>query len=254
MSQFGKLSLLVGVCILIIGSVLRILLGLDDLMWAVWAPVAIFVLCILATLVKDRAFFMEFFSMKTTRHGMNMGTVIIGVLILLIAINFISASRNKKWDITDEKLNSLSSQSGQILKGLDSDLKLTGFYLDSDQTQVAQKAQLMDVAALLREESAFVKYETFNPQKRPDLVKQYGIEFPGVTVISYKGKQNTITEISEESILNAVIKISRGEAKVLYALTGHGELKLEGQGTLEASSFKKFLEESNYEVRELNLV
>ncbi len=254
MSQFGKLSLLVGFSILIIGSVLRILLGLDELVWAVWTPVIIFGLCVVLAVFKDRAFFLEFFTLKTTRHGMNMGTVILGVLVLLAALNFIAASRNKKWDLTDEKLNSLSEQSIQILKGLDSELKLVGFFIDNVPEQASVKEQFLQVSELMRSESSQIKIETVHPQKRPDLVKQYGVEFPGVVVISYKGKQNTVTEITEESVVNAIIKISRGQSKVIYSLTGHGELSLSGQGPLEAGSFKKSLEESNYDVRELNLV
>lgn len=254
MSQFGKLTLLVGFCILIIGSVLRILLGLDDLVWAVWAPVIIFGVCIGLALFKDRSFVVEFLTLKTTRHGMNMGTVILGILVLLGTLNFIAAKRNKKWDLTDEKLNSLSEQSIQILKGLDSELKLVGFFIDNVPEQANTKEQFLQVSELMRTESSHVKVESVHPQKRPDLVKQYGVEFPGVVVLTYKGKQNTVSDFTEESVINAIIKISRGQSKVIYSLAGHGELNLNGQGPLEAGSFKKSLEESNYDVRELNLV
>lgn len=254
MSQFGKLSLLIGFCIFLIGSALRILLGLGDVSWAVWAPVFVLMLGVLATLIKDRKFFIEFLTLKTTRHGTHMGTAILGVLIFLIAINFISFSRNKKWDLTDEKLNSLSEQSAQILKGLDSEFKMVGFFLENVPEQNAAKEQFLQLTEMMRDESSFVKLETVNPQKRPDLVKRYGVELPGVVVLLYKGKQNTISEISEENLINGIIKISRGEAKVIYALSGHGEVDLDESGPLGGSSFKKGLEESNYEIRELNLV
>src|SRR5690606_610229 len=109
----------------------------------VWSVFGFFVLL---GLFFERAIILEFLSLKTTKHGMNMGSAILLVIILLVAINYIAFSNNKKWDLTREKLNSLSPQTIQIVKGLEKELKLIGFFKDGQPEVQRTKEIFLDVA------------------------------------------------------------------------------------------------------------
>ncbi len=77
---------------------------------------------------KDFALYRDFLTMRTTKHGMSMGLTIVLAVVSLVCINFLANRHNKTWDVTQEKLNSLSDQSVKVAKSLQSDLEVKVFY------------------------------------------------------------------------------------------------------------------------------
>ncbi len=260
MSRKTQFFLIVGFFILVVGSALKSLLGITfaystPILWGVFA----FFVGLSIFIEKDNL--KEFFSLKTTKHGMNMGTAILLVVVLLIAVNYISISRDKKWDLTTEKLNSLSPQSIQIIKGLNEKLELIGFFKDDD-PQIAQtKAVFTEVAERMRYENSKVSYEVYDPDKRPDLKAKYNVSAMGDVVILYGGKQKLVSiinmlqpEQAEETLVNNVYVLSRSNTDTIYFLTGHGERDINDEGRDGISYLRKSLLDLNYEVKTLNLL
>lgn len=126
MSRWAKVSwLLCGLSVLILVAVRFILGG-----WAnfLYVPLAVLVVSFGLALALDWKFYLEFFTLRTTKHGMNMGVLIILVVALLAAVNMISVRFNKSFDLTSEKLNSLSDQSGKVIGDLKENLGIVVFY------------------------------------------------------------------------------------------------------------------------------
>src|SRR6266508_5491998 len=67
------------------------------------------------------------FSRRQARYGTLAATSILVVLGILIAINYIGAKQNKRWDLTANKQFSLSDQSRNVLTKLDSPLQVMVF-------------------------------------------------------------------------------------------------------------------------------
>lgn len=203
---------------------------------------------------KDFAFYKEFFSLKTTRHGLNMGTLILLVIALLGGINFVAHKRDKKWDVTEEKLNSVSEQTEKIAKSLNSELSVKGFFTENNAEEAAGEQRFKALLKLYEEENSLIKSQTINPVKRPDLAQQFNVQTAGTIVLEYKGKKSTLNDVSEEALTNAIVKITRDRNKVIYFMTGHGELDLDENRESGASDFKRALEDSSYEVKKFNFV
>ena len=93
MSKLGRISFAFSVISLLAFTIVRSLLG-------GWMPfytilLAFFGLFLVTGFVIDRKFFVDFFAMKTTKHGMNMGAMIISVLTIVVLLNYIAVKRNK---------------------------------------------------------------------------------------------------------------------------------------------------------------
>src|SRR6185312_9135177 len=71
--------------------------------------------CVIGAIFFDRNLYWEFFTMRTTKHGMNMGLSILIVIVLLVCVNYLAALHGKSWDVTQEKLNSLSDESANVM-------------------------------------------------------------------------------------------------------------------------------------------
>src|SRR5688572_11228817 len=109
MSRLGKISFLFAVITLLCFAVTKFLISA----WIpfFWILIALFIVFVGVGIYVDRKFFVEFFSLKTTKHGMNMGALIFGFIALVIALNVMGARYYKTWDFSLNKVNSLSDQS-----------------------------------------------------------------------------------------------------------------------------------------------
>ena len=104
------------------------------------------------------------------------------------------------------------------------------------------------------------KVEYADPNVRPGLLEQYGIspdELGHALVrIAIGGEAVKVTELSEEKITNAMVKLTRTGQKVVYFLDGHGEKAIEGEAGNARDGFARAAEalrNENYTTKTLLL-
>lgn len=253
MSRLGKLLYLVAGLSIVGFVVARFILG--GFVPALWAPLGAFLLSFIGAIVTDRKMYIDFLTMKTTKHGMNMGGMILSVLAMLIAVNFFSIRHYKTFDFSLAKQNSLSDQSIKILQGLESELKITFFYKDGVEEAQQNRKSFQALVKKYQDISAKVNLDFVDVNKRPDLAEQYGVnKGGGVVFVEYKGKKNRIERIEEQEITGAIIKAFREKDKIVYLVTGHAEGSLEdAKDPGGLSQLKGLLEGNRYQLRPLPL-
>src|SRR5213592_5089958 len=83
--------------------------------------------CVLAYTLGQWREIAKVFSRRQARYGTLAATSVLVVLGILIAINYIGARQNKRWDLTANKQFSLSDQSKNVLQKLDAPLQVMVF-------------------------------------------------------------------------------------------------------------------------------
>src|SRR5436309_14618020 len=83
--------------------------------------------CVLAYTLGQWREIAKVFSRRQARYGTLAATSVLVVLGILIAINYIGARQNKRWDLTASKQFSLSDQSRNVLTKLDAPLQIQVF-------------------------------------------------------------------------------------------------------------------------------
>ncbi|MFZ4405287.1 MAG: GldG family protein [Pseudobdellovibrionaceae bacterium] len=253
MSRLGKISLFFSGFSLVAMTVTRYLLG----SWVpfCWLALGLFVAFIVLALFVDRKFFKEFFTMKTTKHGMNMGALILLVLAFLVIVNFLAVRNYKTFDFSMAKVNTLSNQSITLLKNLDSELKIRFFYKKGVQGNEENRRLFRDLIKKYQDQSAFVQLDFIEVNERPDLSQEYGVDKgSGIVFLEYKGKRNRIEKIDEQEVTNALVKVTHSKLKTLYFISGHGEKNLEdNQDPSGLNALKLLLENNQYKVLSLAL-
>lgn len=91
MSKLAKILWLVSGLSLMALLTIRYILGGWETDW-MYLPLGLFVICFFVALVVDYKFYFEFLTLKTTKHGMNMGVLILLVMALLVSVNFLEKS------------------------------------------------------------------------------------------------------------------------------------------------------------------
>src|SRR5213594_450462 len=140
--------------------------------WAYYLAWAGLVCVLLYTLGQWREI-AKVFSRRQARYGTLAATSVAVVLGILVAINYIGAKQNKRWDLTANKQFSLSDQSRNVLTKLDSPMQIMVFVQESEFTRYQDKMKEYEYT------SKKVSTEYIDPDKKRALatqnqVTQYG--------------------------------------------------------------------------------
>lgn len=218
-----------------------------------WIPLAFFVSCFVGALIQERKSIGEFLSMKTTKHGMNMGVLIGLVVVVLVVANFLAVKHYKVWDFSGSQSNTLSEQSKKLVGSLDSELLIRFFYKKGVEGNEENRKSFRELIKKYQDQSSNIKLEFVEVNERPDLAEQYGVtKGSGVIFLEYKGRKNRVEKIDEQEVTSALVKVTREKDKNIYFITGHGERDLEDAkeaGGLNA--LKVMLENNRYLVKTL---
>lgn len=157
-------------------------------------------------------------------RGAFFGTVsaVSGLVLVaaLVGVNYIAAKKSKSWDLTKDKIFTLSDQTRGVLKGLKDEVKVQAFYSSSDPEFIELDQRLRQYKA----ETDKLNVEFVDPFKHPARVKEANISQTGPRVIVKSGnKESRAKDVSEEALTNALIEVTRGSTRKVYFTKGHGE-------------------------------
>jgi ABC-type uncharacterized transport system involved in gliding motility auxiliary subunit len=173
--------------------------------------------CVLAYSLSQWREVARVFSRRQARYGTLAATSILVVLGILIAINYIGAKQNKRWDVTANKQFSLADQSKNVLAKLDAPLQVMVFAQEPEFPRYQDKMKEYEYA------SKKIATEYIDPDKKPTVAKQNQIQQYGTIVFNYKGRTERVTSDSEQDITTGIIKVVTGQQKKIYFTQGHGE-------------------------------
>ncbi len=253
MGRLGKIMfLLSGLSLLSVGVVYFLLREWHPLLWM---GLGLFVIFAGVGIWNNRRTYSDFLSMKTTKEGMSMGTMILLVFALLMAVNFIAVRKHKTWDFSQAQTNSLSDQSMKVVKALTEDMKIRFFYSKGQAGTEEGRRQFRELVKKYQDISNHVQLDFIEVNERPDLTQEYGVnEGKGIVFVEYKGRKNRIDKIDEQELTSAMVKATRESEKTIYFVTGHGEKDIEDAQTESGlRGFKDVLEGNRYKVKNLVL-
>lgn len=180
-------------------------------------------------------------------YGGNMVLATVLVIAIVGLVDFFFARHSWRVDTTESGIFSLSDQTRKILKNLDKDIEIIAF------AKKINQATIEDRLAEYRHYSKRIKWEIVDPDEKPAVAKQYKVKDYGNLVILCEGKEEQIPNFSEESITNAIIKVTRQGRKKVAFLTGHGEGNISSAEREGFDKARQAIEGQNYAVEEILL-
>jgi ABC-type uncharacterized transport system involved in gliding motility auxiliary subunit len=175
-------------------------------------------------------------------------------ITLLSLLAFLSTRYHARWDWSEAKLHTLSSQAENVLRGLDEDVVFTGFFTSINEPAVRRILDRFEY------QSDRVKIEFVDPQVNPGRSRGLGIAdeklAAGLLHIQLGEQSTELEELSEETITNALVKLTRQDVRRVYFLEGHGERATKEEAAEEGEGFAQALDalrNENYQVEDLLL-
>ena len=158
-----------------------------------------------------------FFGERSTKFGANAALYSLLFVGILIMANFLSARHFKRWDATEAGVFSLSPMSINYVKELTQDIELQGF------AETGKDPALLELFKSYAAESSHVKYKLIDPDKNPDLAQKYAITNYGTIRVAFGEQSTLVNKPDEESVTNAIVKVTHSTKKTLCLIEGHGE-------------------------------
>ncbi len=173
---------------------------------------------------------------------------------LLIVANIFVVLNEKRWDLTEQGVYSLSPKSTKVVAGLDKPVRLVAIEAPQSHNKEATR-ELLQLYKYANEKR--LSFDIIDPRSRPVEVDTLGMKPGNLLYVEYGEEPNKgvsrLNQIDEQSITNAIIKLSRGASKKLYYVQGHGEPQLESQGAGGMKEFAAALSDEHVTVEGLLL-
>ena len=192
---------------------------------------------------------------RVARFSYNVALYAVVTVGILAALNWIGVRHSQRWDLTEAGVFSLAPQSQQIMQNLKKPLHLVALSGSEGGNDDALK-ELLDLYH--RANTSAVRIEVIDPRTKPDLVERTYEMKPGNQVYLEYGEGESravsrINETSEEAITNAVLKLTRGEAKKVYVVKGHEEPGIEDGSARGLRKLVEALKDEHFNVDSLVL-
>jgi len=207
---------------------------------------------VLAAVVLGFRAIVRAFSGRTAQQGTNTTILTLAVIAILAVLNFVGFRHHKTFDLTTEKLYTLSDQTRNIAGGLKQDLIVARF----DKTP---NTTFDDLMAEYKTLSPHFKYQFVDPQQKPEVAQDFGATHMGDVVVAYGVRKDHLDagargQLGEEDITGAIVKVTSDKIKEVCFVTGHGEKSLTDGSQDGFTQVDAGLKKENYTTKTVNLI
>ena len=185
---------------------------------------------------------------RQTKYAAYAFTYILIVIAAVVVANILADRYNKSYDSTSNKRYSLSDQTAKIVKDLKQNAVITYF---NRSTRFREGKDLLDQYANL---SSKLQVKYVDPDKDPELAREYGIRSFGTAVVQIGPKREEAKSMTEEGVTGAFIRDLKSTSRTVCFAAGSGEHQLDDSNREGMSKFKEVLAKDSYETKSVDLL
>ncbi len=202
---------------------------------------------VLIAIIFNFRLIIAFFTRRSSKLGTNAAVITLAVLAILGLVNFLGERHHKRFDLTTEKLFTLSDQTRNIVKGVKQDVKILRFDKQKDQDAADRVAEYASV-------NRHISFQNVDPQEHPEMAKEYGVARVGQVIVASGNRKERLEGTSEEDFTSAILKATSEKVNTVCFIEGHGEKTLTDAGQSGYKNVADELKRENYATKTVNLV
>jgi ABC-type uncharacterized transport system involved in gliding motility auxiliary subunit len=180
--------------------------------------------------------------------------IIVFSVVFFAGINYVAARSSYRWDVTQSKQHTLTSNTTGFIQGLKQDVHIAALYVGIPPVYLQNLFKEYERASNRK-----IKTEIIDPIEQIGYAAQFGnvINSKENKVVVRSGKERrdvdfTRDPLSEEQLTNAIVRVTREERHACF-LTGHEEYSLIDKGDKGLAILAKLLEANHISTREVML-
>jgi ABC-type uncharacterized transport system involved in gliding motility auxiliary subunit len=171
------------------------------------------------------------------------------LLIVIIAVAVLSNRYFFEADWTANQRHTLSANTTEFLRSLDSPVSIEVFISPGHQYQKAAE----NLLERYRQHSQHLTITYIDPVTQPQRVRELAIQQQAEIVVTGQQGQQHVLDLSEQSLSNAIIKVSRSNLPKLMFVTGHGERDIVGDAAFDMAQWRNQLSITGFEVESFSI-
>ena len=189
---------------------------------------------------------------KKTRLQLQLQKFIFVTLLLITVglLGILSSKHSVQFDWTSNQRNTLSGSSIDLLKTLEQPVEITVYVQDDDTVHAA----VTEILQRYQREKDDFTFRLINPDIDFESAKQDGVERYGQIIIKYNNNSEIISSLSEQTISNALLRLSRPGGRRVIFLKGHGERNISNDDNTSYSKLAAELESKGFTLEAHNLL
>ena len=157
------------------------------------------------------------------------------LIALVAAIAYLTNDIKTTWDLTQSKRNTLSPASVDVLKQISGPIGIKAFATADAEGDLRRPIQ--DFVRPYQRAKEDISLTFIDPREDPDAAKQAGVRVNGELVIELNGRTDNLRTLTEQELMNLLLRLMRSSERLVSALDGHGEGKLDGSANFDLGDF-----------------
>jgi len=188
---------------------------------------------------------------RSARYGSN--SLFVSVLFIFIVgiLAFLSGRYVYRYDTTANQSFTLSSMTTQVMQGLNQPINAILFFTPQSGAQQRDAEERMKLYKSLNPDK--FNYKFVDPDAENQMAFDYNVQVDGTIVFERGNRRENVFQADEQSLTNAIFKVSQDTQPTVYFTTGHGERGIDDTGDSGFSSLKDGLANLNYKLQLLDL-
>lgn len=181
------------------------------------------------------------------------------IFVLLLSciaggLGYLASLHPVQRDITFNASNSLEAASVTVLHQLTGPVNITVYATQQDARLGDMRKIIADFLSLYQRYKPDMKLAFIDPEKEPEKTRAARIQLNGEMVVEYAGRSEHLTQINEQTLTSALLRLAHTRDQTVMYLDGHGERKLDGRANHDLGLlFGAKLKENGFKISSLNL-
>lgn len=172
------------------------------------------------------------------------------LLITVVALlSKVAIDTDHQFDLTANSRNTLSATSTELLQQLDQPIDIEVFV----SPQYEYRSAITELLQRYQQHSKHLNIHYIDPAAAPDKVRQLAIQQQGEMVVSRGDQNQHVFDLSEQSLTNAIVTVSRKKQPWLVFIEGHDERSVFAQGNASLSTWARQLQSQGFKLHAQNL-
>jgi len=187
---------------------------------------------------------------RQARYGSNALVMTLAFVGILIVVNYLVYGNSKRWDLTENKENTLAPETLDTLQQLKQPVLAKAFFTINSPTDTAKKL----LESYKYNSNGQFDYKFIDPEADPVAAREAKITRDGTIVVTLDDRQEQLTYAGEQELTSAIIRLINPGKRAVYFLSGHGEYAPSGQDERSYQQAANTLTAKNYTINTLNLI
>ncbi len=171
------------------------------------------------------------------------------LIALVLLIGWLSARYNPYLDWTQRGEHTLSAESLALVAELNEPLLIRVFI--SEQHRLVQRIE--QVLLPYRQAASTIRIEYIDPERHPELARDFEVKRLGQLVLAYRGRYETLTTLNQTTLTNAIARLTLDQSPWIAVLEGHGERAIDSGASTDLGQFAAVLEGRGFRLQPIDL-